>query len=97
VPCLEKALYLYQHGGFPGWVNSHAESPGRRFFTWIMDSGNHKVIFDYSYLAELLAIAGFVNVRRMSPGESEVLGKSMLAAADTAQDEVTLYVEGRKR
>jgi predicted SAM-dependent methyltransferase len=97
-PSLEFALEEYLHGDFAfvPWVAEHATSPGRRFFSYMMDDGNHGIMFDFSYLAELLALVGFTDIQRVSGGQSTFLERAQLSPLDNPEDAVTLYVEARK-
>jgi predicted SAM-dependent methyltransferase len=98
VPSLDFAIQQYQCAdfGFVPWVINHAKSPGRRFFSYMMDKGNHGIMFDYGYLAELLEISGFRHIQKAEGGKSGFLEPSMLSPKDNPRDVATLYVECRK-
>jgi predicted SAM-dependent methyltransferase len=96
VPSLEAAMKFYAEGGFPDWVTQKATSPGRRFFSYVMDDGNHGVILDFSYMAELLEASGFVDIQRFTGGQSRLIEPQLLSPNDCSEDTVTLYVEAQK-
>lgn len=98
VPSLECAIQHYLEGDFlfAAWVTDHAKSSGRQFFAYMMDNGNHKTMFDYGYLAELLTMAGFSEIWEAGSGKSEVFAASLLSPKDNPGDTLTLYVECRK-
>lgn len=60
-----------------------------------MDNGNHGIVFDYSYLAELLEISGFKQIQQARGGKSTFLEPSLLSPKDNLED-LTLYVECKK-
>ncbi|MBI4446461.1 MAG: methyltransferase domain-containing protein [Acidobacteria bacterium] len=96
VPSLEFAIGQYQKSDFSrsSWVSAYGrKSAGRQFFSYIMDNGNHKIILDYGYLAELLEISRFKNVRRLCGGKTELFNSDLLAPKDELGDIATLYVE----
>ena len=97
VPSLEFAIERYKQAdfSFAPWVTDHAKSPGRQFFSYIMDNGNHGIVFDYSYLAELLEISGFKQIQQARGGKSTFLEPSLLSPKDNLED-LTLYVECKK-
>ncbi len=97
-PSLEFAIQQYLKGDFwfAHWVTARAKSPGRQFFSYMMDNGNHGIMLDYGYVAELLALTGFRSIEKVHGGYSTFLEPSLLAPADNPEDIVTLYVESRK-
>src|SRR5215472_3469194 len=72
VPSLEVAVRKYLDSDFSSidWVASRGASTGRRFFHYITDSGNHRLMLDYGFLGELTELAGFEWVKRMEGGTS---------------------------
>jgi predicted SAM-dependent methyltransferase len=98
VPSLEFAIQQYQNAdfSFAPWATDHANSPGRQFFSYIMDNGAHGIMLDYGYLAELLEISGFRCIEKVSGGKSNFLDLTLLSPKDNPADVTTLYVECRK-
>jgi predicted SAM-dependent methyltransferase len=96
VPSLEAALKAYANEGFPEWVQDRAKSAGRRFFLYITDNGNHGIILDFTYLADLLELAGFTDITQQAGGRTTLFDCSLLPASDHPEDVSTLYVEARK-
>jgi predicted SAM-dependent methyltransferase len=97
VPSLEVALQKYRENDFEfmPWVLQH-RSPGRRFYRYMMDNDNHRVMFDYGYLQELLELAGFSDITRSAGGRSVTIEPALLDPRDCEEDVATLYVEARK-
>ena len=98
VPSLESAITEYLTGdfGFAAWL-ADAQSIGRRFNRYMLDDGAHHSMYDFSYLEELLSLAGFEESVRCIGGSTRFLTRELLHPGDNEQDAQTLYVEARRR
>jgi methyltransferase family protein len=94
VPSLAKAIeqYLSPSDTSSVWARS-AKSPGRQFWQYITDRGNHPIAFDFGYLEELLRESGFSTIRLSAGGVSDLIEVARLPPEDSAADTNTLYVE----
>ena len=95
VPSLEKAVAAYQRSDFSTFHNMAGRSIGRRFVEWILYYGQHKCMFDFGYLAELLEDAGFSQVEQRSYLDSRYLSPQDLAKLEHTPD-LSLFVEAQK-
>ena len=102
VPSLEYAIKAYSEGrsqdlsGFP----EKFDSVGGRFNSFMLCANQHFVMFDFSFLNELLKEAGFAFIVREKPGESKNFKKEHLQYepkdAGMSGEGRILYVESCK-
>lgn len=94
VPDVELAIQAYVNGDH-SYFHGAGESLGRRFSDHVLDNSNHRLVFDFSFMDELLRDAGFRDVRRCQPHE----GSSPLSVRMSELDnrpEISLYAEARR-
>jgi predicted SAM-dependent methyltransferase len=75
VPNLRSAVEAY-HAGNREWFNPFPETfqtLGGRFFNDMLCGDQHRLMFDYDFLAELLAESGFSTIFETERGESRLL------------------------
>jgi predicted SAM-dependent methyltransferase len=103
VPSLERAVADYQADALPAIEGSRLvgfESRGARFNFEMLCDNNHPVMFDYSFLAEMLQRAGrWDRLQRSAFGQSQVLSPEDLDRAEGDRRELierSLVVEGFK-
>ena len=102
VPSLEYAIKAYSEGksqdlsDFPEKFNSI----GGRFNNSTLCANQHFIMFDFSFLSELLKEAGFTEIVRGKPGESKNFKKEYLqyesSDAGNRGEDAVLYVECHK-
>ncbi len=99
VPSLEYAIDAYKRndtGGLPDWPEKLA-SPGGRFNNLMLCANQHRILFDFSLLMELLIGAGFAAVSREAPSSSRYFSREHMSfEADPAMCKYSLYVEAIK-
>jgi predicted SAM-dependent methyltransferase len=91
VPDVEPAVQAYLRGEL-GYLRGEGRSRGRRFSDHVLDNSNHRLIFDYSFLEELLSDAGFRAVHRCRFGEGSGPISQRLAELDN-REEITVFAE----
>jgi len=80
VPSLEQAITAYAEGRrdwFPDFPASY-KSLGGRFFNFVFCDSQHRLVFDFSFLSELLEEAGFTNFTPSKPGESKLFPSDLI-------------------
>lgn len=99
VPSLEYAIRAYLENdpeNLPGWPDSYC-SIGGRFNNFLLCRNQHKTMFDFSLMQELLRDAGFKNISLEQPNESRYfLPAHMQYESDPSLVDVSLYVEAVK-
>ncbi len=80
VPSLEQALQAYiRHDA--AWFSDFPvsyQSLGGRLVNYLLCDSQHRLMFDFSFLEEVLNGAGFRRVARMTPGESQAFPAQVL-------------------
>jgi predicted SAM-dependent methyltransferase len=101
VPNLGSAIAAYQSGD-PKWFSTFPaefRSLGGRFFNEMLCGDQHRLMFDFSFLSEILTEAGFKRVTELRRGESEFLAsedpalQKELASSDGKEPDPWLIVE----
>lgn len=99
VPSLEYAIRAYQDKApdkLPEWPDTYL-SIGGRFNNFLLCRNQHKTMFDFSLMHELLREAHFKNISRVQPHESRCfLAAHMQYESDPSLVDVSLYVEAVK-
>jgi predicted SAM-dependent methyltransferase len=91
VPDVEPAVHAYLRGDL-AYLRGEGRSSGRRFSDHVLDNSNHRLIFDYGFLEELLCEAGFRQVRRCRFREGSWPLSQRLAELDN-REEITVFAE----
>jgi predicted SAM-dependent methyltransferase len=101
VPSLENAIHAYlgsKKEWFPNFPSAY-ESMGGRFSNFLLCDGQHRLIFDFSFLHELLKKAGFSEIVREEVQRSALFSKDFLEKTEDKQAEyiqTSLIVEAMK-
>jgi predicted SAM-dependent methyltransferase len=99
VPSLEYAVNAFVAGDgarFPDWPDKFM-SIGGRFNNFLLCANQHRSMFDFSFLQELLNEAGFKNVVRERPFNSGCFSSDQLRfESDPSLLEKSLYLEACK-
>lgn len=101
VPNLASAIVAYHQQRSDWFYDSfphHFESLGGRFANFIFCDGQHRTAFDFDYMSEVLAKAGFHSVEEMSEGKSRLYGDQVppFEPGDSRELSHSLYVEAFK-
>ncbi|MGH7517719.1 MAG: class I SAM-dependent methyltransferase [Gemmatimonadales bacterium] len=91
VPDVEPAIQAYQRGDL-AYLRGEGRSRGRRFSDHVLDNSNHKLLFDYEFLEELLTDAGFREVRRCGFRAGSWPLSERMAELDN-REEITVFAE----
>lgn len=94
VPDFEPAIRSYQSGNL-AWFHGTGRSPGRLFSDHVLDNSNHRLLFDYSFLHELLGDAGFTEVRQVRFRQGGWPLSQQMAELDNRED-ITVFAEARR-
>jgi SAM-dependent methyltransferase len=94
VPDFEPAIRAYQTGD-RAFLHGTGRSLGRLFCEHVLDSSNHRLLFDYGFLEEILVDAGFDRVTRRGFREAGSDVSRLLAALDN-RPEISVFVEAFK-
>jgi predicted SAM-dependent methyltransferase len=100
VPSLEFAINAWLEkapGRLSDWPQKF-NSIGGRFNNFMLCDNQHLLMFDFSFLKELLEEAGFVKISRQSARQSSFFPSSYLVNeyGGARQDDSSLYLECRK-
>jgi len=99
VPSLEYAVRAYQEGQgkrFPDWPEKYT-SLGGRFNNFLLCSTQHKVMFDFGFLEELLRGCGFSRIYREQANRSDYFSRDHLQfESDPSIIDSSLFVEAIK-
>jgi predicted SAM-dependent methyltransferase len=91
VPSLELALAAYQSGDME-FFHGEGRTVGRRFVDHILDASNHKLMYDFPFLEELLLDVGFSHVTRAQYREASTDIGRVLCALDN-RPEISLFAD----
>ena len=99
-PDLGKAVAAYVKQD-TGWFDDFPDarrSLGGRFTNYLMCRDQHRLMFDFSFMKELLEDSGFVDVAEFSPHESSLFDRAYLAGFEYEQpgNYHSLFVEAFK-
>jgi predicted SAM-dependent methyltransferase len=98
-PSLEYAIHTYQEGDtekLPVWPDT-CHSIGGRFNNFMLCNNQHRTMFDFTFLEELLKEAGFTGIFRKQAHTSQHFSSDhMRFESDPSLKEVSLYVEAFK-
>jgi predicted SAM-dependent methyltransferase len=94
VPDVEPAIRAYVNGEI-GYFHGAGASLGRRFSDHVLDNSNHRLIFDFSFMEELLRGAGFRDIVRCQAHQGTAPLSARMAELDN-RPEISLYVEARR-
>jgi len=94
VPDVEPAIRAYERGDLD-YLRGEGRSLGRRFSDHVLDASNHKLLFDYSALEELLTDGGFREVRRAWFRSGTWPLSQRLADLDN-REAITVFAEARR-
>ena len=99
VPSLEYAVRAYQEGRgkrFPDWPEKYT-SIGGRLNNFLLCANQHRLMFDFSFLEELLKEAGFSRIYREVASHSSYFGEDHLKfESDPSIMDSSLFVEAIK-
>ena len=101
VPNLRSAIDAYAAGRrewYGDWPRSHS-SIGGRFVNFIFCDGQHRTAFDFEFMAEMVADAGFPKVEERRPAASDVFSAEIVGPLEGEADPRLprrLYVEAFK-
>jgi predicted SAM-dependent methyltransferase len=92
VPSLEEAIHAYvgkNSDWFTGFPTSF-KSLGGKFFNLILCDSQHKLVFDFSFMNEVLEEAGFSQITKGSLGQSYVFPADMVQKMEDKASEYIL-------
>jgi predicted SAM-dependent methyltransferase len=99
VPSLEYAIRAYQTGNaekLPAWPDT-SHSIGGRFNNFMLCRNQHRTMFDFTFLEELLMEAGFTKIFQERAHTSQHFSADhMRFESDPSLREISLYVEAFK-
>ncbi|MCX5914040.1 MAG: methyltransferase domain-containing protein [Deltaproteobacteria bacterium] len=99
VPSLEYAIHAYRDGNLshlPEWPERYG-SIGGRFNNFLLCSNQHKIMFDFGFLEELLKGCGFSRVYREQANRSDYFSRDHLQfESDPSIIDSSLFVEAIK-
>lgn len=93
-PDFEPAIRAYQRGD-RDYFHSQGRSLGRLFSDHVLDNSNHKLLFDFSFLEELLTDGGFQTVQRCVFRQGTWPLSHKMAELDNRED-ITVFAEALK-
>jgi predicted SAM-dependent methyltransferase len=101
VPSLESAITAYTQqrvNWFENIFPHHFNSLGGRFSNFVFCDGQHRTAFDFSYMSEVLRVAGFREVEKSAEGKSRMYGSGVppYEPKDLMDLPHSLYVEAFK-
>lgn len=94
VPTFEPAITAYLRGD-SAYFHAKGESLGRRFCDHVLDSSNHRLMFDYGFMEELLKEAGFQTIKQVAFHKANDPLSQHMAELDNRED-ISLFVEARR-
>ena len=99
-PDMGKAIAAYQQRN-SGWFSEFPDSRrsiGGRFTNYMLCRDQHRLMFDFSFMSELLEDSGFVGIREFAPHSSVLFDAAYLATFEYEQpdDNHSLFVEAFK-
>jgi predicted SAM-dependent methyltransferase len=95
VPSVEKALAAYANNDdsfFTPFPRAY-KSMGGKLYNFLLCEGQHRIIFDFSLMDEMLRYAGFSEVRECAGTQSAVFSPTMLEEAEGGYVGISLIVE----
>ncbi len=96
VPSLEYAINAYNtnaSSNLPTWPDKF-QSIGGKFYNFMLCANQHAIMFDFSFLEELLKAAGFKTVLREKARSSSLFSaEHMQFETKNTERDVSLYVE----
>jgi predicted SAM-dependent methyltransferase len=99
VPSLEYAIHAFSTNAIaqlPEWPDKYS-SIGGRFNNFLLCAGQHRLMFDLSFLQELLSEARFLSIVSGSPYQSDCFSPQQLQfESDPALLDKSLYIEASK-
>jgi predicted SAM-dependent methyltransferase len=99
VPSLEYAINAYREGNlakFPEWPEKY-NSIGGRFNNFMLCANQHFLMFDFTFLKELLEESGFSKIYREEANRSAYFKKDHLKfESNSSIKDHSLFVEGIK-
>ena len=99
LPSLEYAILAYQNSArdkLPGWPDNY-DSIGGRFNNFMLCKNQHRTMFDFSFLEEMLEGAGFTKICQQEAHASWFFSADhMQFESDPSLKQVSLYVEAFK-
>ena len=101
VPNLARGVEAYakpEPRWFPSWPRDY-RSLGGKLSNFLMCDGQHRMVFDFSLLQELLDRAGFSEIERSARAESRWLEPAVLdleRRSDTGEPPFLVYVEAKR-
>jgi len=87
VPSLDEAIAAFQRNDprwFPDFPARYG-SVGGRFVNYMLCDGQHRLMFDFSFMEELLHMAGFQTAEPGQLGKSQVLPWELLARVEDSR------------
>jgi len=101
VPSLEEAIHAYMKGEaawYPQFPDSF-KSLGGKFFNFILCDSQHRLIFDFSFMEEILGRAGFSQISRATMGHSRIFPREIIQPIEETRLDListSLIAEGIK-
>jgi len=99
-PDMGKAIAAYQQRN-AGWFSEFPDarrSIGGRFTNYMLCRDQHRLMFDFSFMSEVLEDVGFTVIAEFSPHRSQIFDQNFLATFEYEQpdDNHSLFVEAIK-
>lgn len=95
VPDFVPAIEAYQSGD-RNYFHSTGNSLGRLLCDHVLDNSNHKLMFDYTFLEELLVNSGFDTVRQCNFRQGTLPLSEKMSELDNRED-ITVFAEAQKK
>lgn len=98
VPSVDKAIAAYNAGDssfFSNFPRAY-QSMGGKLYNFLLCEGQHRIIFDFSLMEEMLRYSGFSEIQEMGGSESHLFDSEILTKMEEGYVGISLIVEARK-
>lgn len=98
VPSVDKAIaaYINQDASFFSPFPRAYNSMGGKLYNFLLCEGQHRIIFDFSLMEELLTYSGFHEVVEMTSPNSHLFKPDVVTQLEEGYAGISLIVEARK-
>jgi len=98
VPSVDKAIaaYVNQDPSFFSPFPRAYKSMGGKLYNFLLCEGQHRIIFDFSLMEEILLYSGFHTVEEKAGGESHLFRPEVLEQMEEGYAGISLMVEAQK-